>query len=277
MKQNYLFKCLFMLVAALFCSAYGFAADKLEVTGVVYGPNGVAIADVTVIDKATGEEVSTNKRGKYSIKVDNDAVLIFSMLGVEFAEVEVDGQKDIDVVYGEMDEAVSVGYGSVKQTDITGAVSSIKTEGMDDASSNIGEAMIGKSAGVNVQSESSSSPEITTQVSLRGMVSLSSSTPPLVIVDGYPMEDGLDVVNSADVASIEVLKDAGSAAIYGSRAAGGVVIVTTKSGAAANEAAAAAAAEARAKAKAEAAAAKAEKAEAKAAAKAEKAAAKAAK
>ena len=129
-----------------------------------------------------------------------------------------------------MDDIVVIGYGAIKKSHLTGAVSKFKNEKLDEAAvPRIDQALQGKIAGVQIQntsSEAGSDPK----VRVRGMSSVFAGASPLVVVDGHPVPDGLAFVNPADVESIEVLKDAASAAIYGSRGASGVIIITTKSG-----------------------------------------------
>lgn len=262
---NKYFSRFIMLVMAVVFSVSSFAADKITVTGSVTGPNKKALSEVVVTDINTNTQATTNKRGIYKIETSSDATLSYSMIGAEFAVEQVDGRTSIDVVYGQLsEEGIAVGYGTQDRDNITNAVSSVNPEGLSEApSTGLAETLRGKSAGLNITSANEAGASST--ISLRGMVSLSAGASPLVIVDGFPMPDGLDAINSADVASVEVLKDAASASIYGARAAGGVILVTTKMGQAENEAKAAALAEARAKAKAERAEAKAAKAAAKAA------------
>jgi len=125
---------------------------------------------------------------------------------------------------------VVVAYGTQKKSHLTGAVSSIKNDKLDEIPvSTIGQALQGKLAGVSIQNIDPQAGEAPV-IRVRGMGSISASVTPLVVVDGFPIPDGLSSVSMGDVESIEVLKDAASAAMYGSRAAGGVILVTTKSG-----------------------------------------------
>ena len=129
-----------------------------------------------------------------------------------------------------MDEVVVVAYGTQQKSHLTGAVSSIKSEKMEDIPvSRVDQALQGKLAGVNVQQNDPLAGEAPV-IRVRGMGSISAAVTPLVVVDGVPIPDGLASVSMGDVESIEVLKDAASASMYGSRAAGGVILVTTKSG-----------------------------------------------
>ncbi|HSN60024.1 MAG TPA: TonB-dependent receptor, partial [Ferruginibacter sp.] len=179
--------------------------------------------------------VSTVANGTYSISVtDKSTVLIFSYVGFTSQTVVIGDQTNIDVALVPMsvtgDEVIVIGYGTQKKSSVTGAVSKYKNERLDETPvSRLDQALQGKIAGVqiqNVSSEAGSDPRIR----VRGLSSISAGANPLVVVDGHPVPDGLAFVNMADVESVEVLKDAASAAIYGSRGASGVIIITTKSG-----------------------------------------------
>lgn len=179
--------------------------------------------------------VSTLANGTYSISVtDKSTVLIFSYVGFVSQTIVIGSQTTIDVALVPMsvtgDEVIVIGYGTQKKSSVTGAVSKYKNERLDETPvSRLDQALQGKIAGVqiqNVSSEAGSDP----RVRVRGLSSISAGADPLVVVDGHPVPDGLAFVNMADVESVEVLKDAASAAIYGSRGASGVIIITTKSG-----------------------------------------------
>lgn len=177
----------------------------------------------------------TDQEGRYSLTVDNAVkTLVVSYVGYFTQTVSVGERNVIDVSMqvnpAAMDEVVVIGYGTQKKSHLTGAVSKFKNERLDEAPvSRLDQALQGKIAGVQIQnitSEAGADPKIR----VRGISSINAGANPLVVVDGHPVPDGLAFVNMADVESVEVLKDAASAAIYGSRAASGVIIVTTKSG-----------------------------------------------
>ncbi|MBX2933793.1 MAG: TonB-dependent receptor [Ferruginibacter sp.] len=226
-------QCLLMLMIFM-CGAA--MAQKKTITGKVISKNGnEPLLGVNVLaDKQKGG-TSTKADGTYSINVNNDAsVLIFSYVGYQTQTIAIGNRTSIDVVMEPAattgEEVVVIGYGSQKRADVTGAVSKYQNEKLDETpASRLDQALQGKIAGVqiqNISSEAGSDPKI----QVRGLTSINQSQGPLVVVDGHPVPDGLAFINMADVQSVEVLKDAASAAIYGSRGSGGVIMVTTKSG-----------------------------------------------
>lgn len=211
-------------------------AQKVTITGKVTNvATNEPLSGVNILaDKQKGG-VTTKADGTYSISIDKKAsTLIFSYVGFVSQTVLIADKTTIDVslavapVSG--DEVVVIGYGTQKKSHLTGAVSKFKNEKLDETPvSRLDQALQGKIAGVQVQnlsSESGAEPRIR----IRGLTSINAGANPLVVVDGHPAIDGLNFVNMADVESVEVLKDAASAAIYGSRGASGVIIITTKSG-----------------------------------------------
>lgn len=196
---------------------------NIPLTGVSVSVAGSTIGTITDID------------GNYSIKVLNEqAVLNFSFIGYTNQSIQVNKQSLINVVLQEdtkvLDEVVVVGYGVQKKSHLTGAITKVKTDGLEDIPlTRIDQALQGRVAGVNIQNTTSEVGEAPT-VRVRGLGSISTSSDPLIIIDGFPVPDGLGTVDANDIQSIEVLKDAASAAIYGSRAANGVIMITTKSG-----------------------------------------------
>ena len=195
---------------------------------------GEALPGVSIVEKGTANGTVSNANGEYSITVGDQAVLVFSFIGYTSKEFPVDRRSILEVALEEstqsLGEVVVIGYGTQKSTQITSAIAKIKADDLDQRpTSRIDHAMAGKLAGVQVQ-EVSGSPGRGLAVKVRGVSSISNSTAPLYVVDGYPINSGLDNINPNDIESIEVLKDAASAAIYGSRGSNGVVLVTTKSG-----------------------------------------------
>lgn len=211
------------------------AFSQIKISGTVTDNKKEPLIGVNIKASGTKKVTITDADGKFSIQVaDTKSVLVFSYIGYKNLLKTVGNEKQLNIVMEEdskvMDEVVVVGYGTQQKTHLTGAISSIKGEKMEDlAISRIDQALQGKLAGVTVQQlnpEAGEAPSIR----VRGMGSISASVSPLVVVDGFPISDGLSSVSMGDVESIEVLKDAASAAMYGSRAAGGVILVTTKSG-----------------------------------------------
>ena len=171
---------------------------------------------------------------------DTDATLVFSFISYKTQEILVNNQTTINVIleteaYG-LYEVVAVGYGSVRKSDLTGAVSSVKTaEIMETPITSIDQGLGGQVAGVNV-TQTSGQPGAPASIRIRGSSSLQGGNEPLYVIDGFPVYGGGDKIsvlatlNPNDIASIEILKDASSTAIYGSRASNGVVLISTKSG-----------------------------------------------
>lgn len=210
--------------------------DDITVKGkVTDAQTGEVLPGVSVLVKGTATGTTTNNLGEFSIKVaDKKAVLVFSFVGYVAVEAAMGNQASLNILLSvdskALDEVVVVGYGSQKKATITGAVAKYKNENLDEApGSRIDQALQGKIAGVQIQntaSEAGADPKIR----VRGVSSVNAGANPLVVVDGHPIADGLSFVNPADVESVEVLKDAASAAIYGSRGASGVILITTKTG-----------------------------------------------
>jgi TonB-linked SusC/RagA family outer membrane protein len=222
-----------LLFLLIFTSIIYAQADKLKVSGTVVDSKGLSIPGVTV----TCEDKSalTDMEGKYTIAIKNSkSILKYTFVGFETQIVVVGKEKTIDIVLKEslsaLDEVVVIGYGTQKRSSVTGSVSKYQNEKLNElAVSRVDQALQGKIAGVNIQNTSSEA-GANPKISIRGISSITAGTNPLIIVDGQPNQDGLGSLNMADIQSVEVLKDAASAAIYGSRGASGVIIVTTKSG-----------------------------------------------
>ena len=202
------------------------------ITGRIVDSNGEAVIGANVIVKGTTNGTVTDIDGNFSIEVDSKSVLNVSYIGYLSKELVVGNQKILNIVLLEdtktLDEVVVIGYGTQKKADLTGSVANINTEDLNTQSNTtIGQALQGKIAGVDIVSQGGA-PGGSTRIMVRGIGTLNNSSP-LYIVDGMYMS-GIDHINPSDIASIDVLKDASSAAIYGSRAANGVIIVTTKEG-----------------------------------------------
>jgi len=196
---------------------------------------GESLPGVNVSVKGTTRGTTTDAAGEYSIKaIDDKTTLVFSFIGFQTQEVIVGNRNKVDIrLFTDnkaLDEVVVVGYGTQKKGDITGAVSKYKNDKLDEAPvSNLDQALQGKIAGVQIQNTSPNA-GATPTIRIRGLSSVNAGANPLVVVDGHPVPDGLSFVNMSDVESVEVLKDAASAAIYGSRGASGVILITTKGG-----------------------------------------------
>ncbi|MGB0840562.1 MAG: SusC/RagA family TonB-linked outer membrane protein, partial [Chitinophagales bacterium] len=223
------------LFLVLLCTSSALYA-QITVSGLVEDVEGNSLVGVNIYEK--GQNVSngtiTDISGKYTIKVtDANAILVFSYVGYKNNEVPVGGQTTLDVILNEnseeLDEFVVVGYGVQKKAVVTGAISKVKGEDLEDMPvSRIEQSLQGRTSGVRVTSNSGQPGEGGT-VRIRGTSSINNSEP-LYVVDGVPIGGGIDFLNQGDIESIEVLKDAASASIYGARSAGGVILVTTKKG-----------------------------------------------
>ncbi len=208
----------------------------VEITGTVSDQNGQTIVGASVMIKGTKTGTSTNENGVYRIKVPNTkAILTFSMLSFKTVEALVGNQLKIDITLPEsaetnLNEIVIVGYGAVKRRDVSGAIVSVNAEDISKRmATNIAEALQGQVAGVQI-STGSGQPGEGASVVIRGMSTMNSDgIGPLYVVDGVQQTDA-DAINPNDIESIEILKDAASASIYGSRSANGVIIITTKKG-----------------------------------------------
>ncbi|PRX46847.1 SusC/RagA family TonB-linked outer membrane protein [Salegentibacter salegens] len=225
----------FMLtfLVLLFSGSALMAQENITVTGIVTskGEN-LPLPGVNVIEEGTSNGVVTDMDGRYSISLPEDAVLNFSYIGFESKIVSVNGQFNIDIVlaedYASLDDVVVVGYGTQRRQDVTGSVASIDAEEIQKQSNNdVSRMLQGRTAGVTVTSNGE--PGAGGNVRIRGVATFGDNQP-LYIVDGVPVGTSIRDFNPNDIASIEVLKDASAGAIYGSRAANGVVIITTKSG-----------------------------------------------
>lgn len=208
------------------------AQQAKNITGTVLDNSGEPIIGANVVVKGTTNGTITDMDGNFSIEADAKATLNISYIGYLPKEIVVGNQKSIRILLTEdtktLDEVVVIGYGTQKKADLTGAVANVSTEKLNTQSNvNIGQALQGKIAGVDIVSQGGA-PGQSSRIMVRGIGTLNNANP-LYIVDGMYMSN-MDNLNPNDIESIDVLKDASSAAIYGSRAANGVIIVTTKSG-----------------------------------------------
>ena len=235
---------LFALV--FFCAFYQMEADEPRtvldkslwqqntVTGTVTDENGTPLPGASIVEKGTTNGTQTDFDGNFSIEVsDKNAVLMISYIGYANQEINLDGQTGLNITMAEssasLDEVVVVGYGTTKKSEITGAVGVITAKDIAlQPSVNPLQNLRGKIAGVNVFTNSGA-PGGNNRVLIRGQGTINASTTPLYVVDGV-QTDNIDFLNPSDIESMEVLKDASSAAIYGARGANGVVLITTQGG-----------------------------------------------
>ena len=223
-----------LLVVLLLSMGGRLLAQETNVSGqVTDSDSGEPLPGVTVIIKGTTTGTATNLDGNFSITVPSDATLVFSFIGFTSQEIPVAGQSTIsveltaDVVA--LEEVVAIGYGVQKKKELTGAVAQVKSEEMTKiAASDFTKALQGQVAGVSVI-ESSGRPGDQANIQIRGLGSISSNASPLYVVDGIPYNSNPNIP-SEDIATVDILKDGAAAAVYGTRASNGVILITTKRG-----------------------------------------------
>lgn len=209
------------------------SAQTGTVTGNITDSEGFPVIGASVVVKGTTNGVISDMDGNYSLSnISNGTVLLFSFVGLESQEVKYNGQSVINIVMKTssvlLDEVVAIGYEVKKKSVVTGAISSLNSKEMLKARpTNVVNALNGRVSGVNVVTNSGQ-PGSAPKLVIRG-VGTNGNSNPLYVIDGLPMDD-MNSVNPNDIESIEILKDATSAAIYGARAANGVVLITTKKG-----------------------------------------------
>ncbi|MCK0137098.1 TonB-dependent receptor [Arenibacter sp. S6351L] len=206
------------------------------VSGLITDSDGIPLAGANVVEKGTTNGVTADFDGNFSIQVANEsATLVVSYIGYSTKDVPLNGQASVNIVLEEsaagLDEVVVVGYGVQKKSDITGAVSNISEEKLQSRpTANFSDALQGRSSGVQIR-QSGGDLDGKFQIAIRGVGSVTGSNEPLIVVDGVPLVSAsFSTINPKDISSIDILKDASATAIYGARAANGVVIVTTKKG-----------------------------------------------
>lgn len=221
---------LLFLLAAL---QLAFAQDKL-VKGLVSDQQKQPIEGVTVSVKGGTRSTTTDSKGTFAIEAGNGAVLVFTNVGYKTAEVPVGVNNSVQVTLQSddiaMEEVVVIGYGTQRKEAVTGSVASVSGTTMNEVpAANISRALQGRIAGVNMQ-QNSSKPGSPMQIRIRGTRSLTADNNPLIVLDGIPFAGSISDINPADIKSVDVLKDASATAIYGSRGANGVILVTTNKG-----------------------------------------------
>ncbi len=224
------------LVLVLMFSIQVWAQAERKITGTVVDEQGIPLPGVSVMVKGTTNGTATNFDGEFSLSVanPNDATLVFSFLGYEQQEIPVNSKTifNITLVPGSegLDEVLVVGYGTQNRKQLIGSVAQISSEDIENRPiAQLRNALAGQMAGVTVTNNTSRPGRPSGSISIRGVGSFGASPEALILVDGIPV-DNFNDVNPSDVKSISVLKDASSSAIYGARAANGVILITTKSG-----------------------------------------------
>ncbi|WP_286862549.1 MULTISPECIES: SusC/RagA family TonB-linked outer membrane protein [Sphingobacterium] len=221
---------LLFLLAAL---QLAFAQDKL-INGLVSDQQKQPIEGVTVSVKGGTKSTTTDSKGTFAIEAGNGAVLVLTNVGYKTAEVPVGANNRVQVTLQSddiaMEEVVVIGYGTQRKEAVTGSVASVSGSTMNEVpAANISRALQGRIAGVNMQ-QNSSKPGSPMQIRIRGTRSLTADNNPLIVLDGIPFAGSISDINPADIKSVDVLKDASATAIYGSRGANGVILVTTNKG-----------------------------------------------
>src|SRR5690606_21921683 len=223
-------------------SALGAYGQHTVVGRVTDGSDGSGLPGVNILERGTSNGSLTDANGNYSITVSPDAVLVYSFVGFQTQEVAVDGRTTVNVAMQidarQLDEVVVVGYGEVKKEDLTGSVTAISARDFNKGVlTSPQDLLVGKVAGVQVTTNSGA-PGSGATIRIRGGSSLSASNDPLIVIDGFPVDNkviggsanALASINPNDIESFTVLKDASATAIYGSRASNGVIIITTMQG-----------------------------------------------
>jgi len=215
---------------------------QAKVTGTVVNVKNEPLPGVTVKVKGTTFGALTDVRGNFTLNnLPTGSTLVFSFIGMQTQEIEVGNKNLINVILLEeiisLNEVVVIGYGTQKKRDVSSSISSVSMEGLKDKPvANFTSAITGQMAGVRILS-SNNAPGGGTNIIIRGVNSINATNDPLIVIDGFPLKDGfnqsenpLNSINTNDIESVEVLKDASSSAIYGAQAANGVIIITTKKG-----------------------------------------------
>ncbi|WP_179374340.1 SusC/RagA family TonB-linked outer membrane protein [Winogradskyella wichelsiae] len=209
--------------------------QELNVTGIIKGADGMPLPGANIIEKGTKNGVQTDIDGQFTIDlIDRNATIVISFIGFTTQEIPVNGQETLDITLENADTALEdvliVGYGSVKKSDLTGAVSQVSSKEVNAfPSGSVMQSLQGRAAGVQV-SQNTGAPGAGFSVRIRGSNSIQGNNDPLYVIDGFPFSGSPTNLNNSDIESIEVLKDASATAIYGSRGANGVVLITTKKG-----------------------------------------------
>jgi TonB-linked SusC/RagA family outer membrane protein len=209
--------------------------QQKSVTGKVTDSSGASLPGVSVVVKGTTNGTITDANGAYSLRVPENATLLFSFVGMKSQEIRADDKTSLNVTLIEetvgIEEVVAVGYGTQKKRDVIGSIATVKAETLQTTSNstNVLSLLQGQAAGVSIQSTSGRL-GAGVNILIRGLSSISAGTSPLYIIDGVPVVGDMSLINQTDIESIQVLKDAAATSIYGSRGSNGVVLITTKAG-----------------------------------------------
>ncbi len=233
MKNTILHRPISLLLLFVFFPICAFA-QTITVKGVVKDEKGETLPGVNIMESGTKNGTITSVDGKYQIKVSSLSSLVFSFMGLDSKTVPVNGKTQINVVLQEnkkqLEEVVVVGYGNQRKEAVTGSVASVKGDMIREVpASNISQALQGRVAGVQM-TQTSTKPGATMQIRIRGTRSINADNDPLIVLDGIPFSGTIADISPEDIKSIDILKDASATAIYGSRGANGVILVTTNKG-----------------------------------------------
>lgn len=223
--------------AFLSIGMYGYAAHSFEksISGTIKDENNDPLIGVSIVAKNSSTGTVTDADGHYQLSLPDDVTtLVFSYIGYQTQEINIDGRNIIDVVMisaaSQIEQVVVIGYGTINKRDVTGAVKSLRTEEFNKGIINTPEQLLqGKVAGVNVTT-ASGDPNAAISVTVRGPGGVRTGSDPLYVIDGLAINGPASFLNPEDIESIDVLKDASATAIYGSRGANGVILITTKKG-----------------------------------------------
>jgi len=234
-KNKILLKSTFLFLFLILFAFIGNAQNK-TITGKVTDESGQALPGVTVVVKGSTQGTVTTADGAYTISsIPENATLVFSFVGMLTQEIVVGNQTTINVemevnTIG-IDEVVAIGYGTQKKSDITGSVASLSEDRLEMVpNTNITQAIQGAISGIQISTTSGGASPNNNSIMIRGRNSIKAGNSPLIVLDGFPYSGQLGDINPDDIKSVEILKDASSAAIYGSRGANGVILITTKIG-----------------------------------------------
>ena len=234
MKNTFCLKPLGLLFMFCFIPLW-VLAQKVSIQGTVKDKVGESVIGASVVEKGTTNGTITDFDGNFALEVPANATLVISYIGYKTQEIPVAGKKKIQIILKEdtetLDEVVVIGYGSARKSDVTGSIASVGGDKLREVpATNITYALQNRVAGVDM-AQTSSQPGASMQIRIRGTRSLTASNDPLVVLDGIPFMGNLSDINPGDIKSMDILKDASSTAIYGSRGANGVILITTHKGA----------------------------------------------
>ena len=214
----------------------GIQQEQNKVTGIVKDNAGIPIVGATIMEKGSTNGTVSDLDGNFSLQMNSQGTILISYIGYITQEIKVDKNDKLIITLEEdtetLDEVVVVGYGAIQKRSVSTAISTVKGGKISEMpTSNISQSLVGMSSGITLQ-QISGEPGAAPAIRVRGAGSINSGNDPLFVIDGYPTTDAelFNNINPADIADIQILKDAASSAIYGSKAGNGVIIVTTKQG-----------------------------------------------